>query len=448
MNPTRHMKLGAFLLGAGHHVAAWRDGASDPRANMSFAHFANLARIAERGLFDALFIADSAALWGPRDIQVASRGMSATRLDPLVLFAALAVVTERIGLVTTASTTFYEPYHVARKFASLDQISGGRSGWNMVTSSNELEALNFNRDAHLAHADRYARAEEFADVVFGLWDSWEDDAFTRDKASGQFFDPEKIHFLDHKGRHFSVKGPLNVDRSPQGRPVVFQAGQSEPARNLAARSADVVFTVQQDIAEARELCADIRRRAVGFGRAEDAIKVMPGFMPVVGRTKQEAEDKYARLQALIPPEIGVPQLTELLAMDLSGYDIDGPVPEPPESNTMKSRQKMVMDLARREDLTIRQLYMRVGGARAHRAFCGTPAEIADNLEEWFSTGAADGFNIMGATLPGGLADFVDHVVPELQRRGLFRTAYEGATLRENLGLPRPAWRPPGSNLPR
>jgi len=431
------MKLGLFVEGCGHHIAAWRDPAVDAHARQNFMHFVEIAQLAERGKFDLLFTADTNATFGPDDADFWSRTTAASRLEPITLLGALAAVTRHIGLVATATTTYFEPFHVARFFASLDQISGGRAGWNLVTSLAVAEAYNFSRDAHASHADRYARAHEFAKVVLGLWDSWEDDAVIADKASGLYFDRSKLHFLNHKDKHFSVRGPLTVHRSPQGHPVIVQAGQSEDGRELAAETAEIIFTVQQDLGAGRAFYADVKARAAAYGRPPEAIKVMPGVMTVVGRSHAEAEDKYERLQALIVPEIGVKQLSAYFGMDLSKYPLDGPVPEPANTNQEVGRVKVMMDLARRENLTIRQLYKRVIGQRAHRVIIGTPAEIADGLEEWFTAGAADGFNIMPLTFPSGLIDLVELVIPELQRRGLFRGEYEGKTLRENLGLPRP-----------
>ena len=434
------MKLGLFLNGEGHHVAAWRDPDVRAGASQDFAHFAELARTAERGRFDMLFYADSQSTFGPDDPDIWKRGTAACKLEPITLFSALAVVTRHIGLVCTSSTTYGDPFHVARFFASLDRLSEGRAGWNLVTSSAASEALNFSHAAHVPHAERYVRAEEFVDVVLGLWNSWDDDALLGDKARGLYYDPAKLRFLNHRGRHFQVRGPLTVLRSPQGHPVIVQAGQSEEGRALAARTAEVIFTVQQDIAKAREFYADIKSRAQRYGRAPDEVKIMPGVLTVLGATRAEAEDKYGRLQSLIHPEHGVKILSDMVGIDLARYPLDGPLPDAPPSNTQQGRQKVVYELARRENLSIRELYKRVAGQRAHRTICGTAGEVADSLEEWFSTGAADGFNIMPLTFPRDLDEFVAGVVPELQRRGLYRADYEGTTLRDNLGLPHPGRR--------
>ena len=432
------MKLGLFLYGTGHHISSWRDPGVTPNANQSLRHYIEITRIAERALLDFVFSADSNSTFGPDDPEIWKRTTVSMRLEPLTLLGALSAVTSHIGLISTATTTYLDPFHVARMFATLDQLSHGRVGWNVVTSSAASEAFNFSHDKHAPHADRYRRAAEFIQVAQGLWDTWEDDAFVMDKAEGLFFDPAKLHMLHHKGEHFSVRGPLMVPRSPQGQPVIVQAGQSDAGRELAARTAEVLFTVQQKIEVAREFNADLKARVVKAGRSPDSIKIMPGVLTVVGRSRQEAEDKFQSLQALIHPELGVAMLSDIVGLDLSTFPLDGPVPEVPLTNTQQGRQKVVMDMARSEGLTIRQLYMRVATARGHRVVLGTPADIADALEEWYRGGAADGFNIMPQVLPAGLTEFAELVVPELQRRGLFRTRYEGTTLRENLGLPRPA----------
>jgi len=431
------MKLGLFLAGEGHHIAAWRDPDVKAGAKHDFAHYAETARVAEAAKFDLLFHADSQSTFGPDDPEIWKRTTGACTLEPITLYSALAALTRNIGLICTSSTTYGDPYHVARFFASMDLISGGRAGWNLVTSSAASEALQFSHAAHVPHAERYARATEFARVVMGLWDSWEDDAFLGDKGRGLYFDPAKLHFLNHKGRHFQVRGPLTVPRSPQGRPVIVEAGQSEEGRELAAETAEVIFTVQQDIDKAREFYADIKGRVLKYGRTPGSVKIMPGVLPVIAPSRQEAEDKWERLQALIHPEHGVAALSDMVGIDLSPYPLDGPLPDAPATNTQQGRQTVIYELARRENLTIRELYKRVSGARAHRILIGTPKEVADGLEEWFTGGAADGFNVMPLTFPAGLDDIVRHLIPELQRRGLFRTEYEGGTLRENLGLPYP-----------
>ncbi|QGZ64724.1 LLM class flavin-dependent oxidoreductase [Paraburkholderia acidisoli] len=435
---NRQMRLGAFLMQTGHHVAAWRHPDAQADAGSNFRHYVEIARLAEAAKFDAIFLADSS---GIRSTDQGSLARSARSVffEPLTLLSALAAVTERIGLIATVSTSFHEPYNVARKFASLDQISGGRAGWNLVTSSSRSEAQNFNYDDLPEHDTRYERAAEFHDIVLGLWDSWADDSFLRDKASGIYLDTDTLRVLDHRGPHFKVRGPLNVARSPQGRPVVVQAGASEAGRALAARTAEVIFVAHQTLEEAQTFYADIKGRLPAYGRDPDDVKIMPGIFPVIGRTQAEAEEKFEALQSRIDPVVGVSLLATVIGgIDLSGYDVDGPIPELPQTNGPKSRQHLVVELARRDKLTIRELYLRIAGARGHQQIVGTPQTIADQLQQWFEEGAADGFNIMPAWLPGGLADFVELVLPELRRRGLFRTEYEGTTLREHLGLARPA----------
>lgn len=433
---TRHMSLGAFIMSSGHHLAAWRHPRAWAGGGLNFQHFKQLAQTAERGKFDAIFFADNLALMGTPELgQYTTAG---DVFDPLVLLSGLATVTERIGLISTVSTSYNEPYLLARKFASLDHLSDGRSGWNLVTSATDLEALNFGREQHFEHDDRYQRAEEFIDVVTGLWDSYEDDAFVRDKVSGTFFEAEKLHVLGHKGQHYRVRGPLNIPRPPQGYPVLIQAGSSEPGKALAARTADVVFTAQQTLSNAQAFYADVKGRLAGHGRTPDQLRVMPGISPVIGSSQDEAEEKYQQLQDLLDPRVGLGLLAGMAGgFDLSGYDLDGPLPELPVSNSMQSRQALFIELARRENLSIRQLYLKIAGARGHHTVIGTPKTVADTLEQWFVEQGADGFNIMPPFLPEGLHDFVDGVVPILQQRGLFRREYSGTTLREHLGLQRP-----------
>lgn len=432
------IKLGAFLLFTGHHVAAWRH--KDASIGVNFENYVELVQLAEAAKFDAIFFADSVGV-RLKDVEAASRKAHSGvyPFEPITLLSALSSVTRNIGLIATASTSYSEPFNLARQFASLDHLSKGRAGWNLVTSSDPDAAFNFGHEAHILHADRYARAEEFADVVLGLWDSWEEDAFPRDRESGVYFDKAKLHVLDHKGTHFKVRGPLNTPRTPQGHPVVVQAGASEPGKELAARTADAIFAAQITLDEAVSFYADVKGRMGKYGRHPDELKIMPGIFPVVAPSQAEAEDKFEQLQALIQPVVGLNMLAGLAGgVDLSQYDIDGPIPEVPETNAGKSRQTLLLDLARRENLSIRQLYLRIAGARGHWQVVGTPQHIADQLEERFEARGADGFNIMAPIMPGGLRDFIELVVPELRRRGLFRTEYEGGTLRENLGLKRPA----------
>ena len=431
------VKLGAFLHPTGHHIASWRLPEAYAEASVDFKHWTQLAQTAERGKFDMLFLADSPAMrnW-PRE-RSSRVATYVAGFEPITLLSALSAVTSHIGLTATATTTYNEPFHVARKFASLDHISGGRAGWNLVTSVNITEAYNFGREEHVEHDARYDRGTEFARVVRGLWDSWEDDAFVRNKEAGRFFDPAKVHQLDHKGEHFSVRGPLNVPRSPQGRPIMVQAGTSEVGQELTAEVADVVFSTSQTLEAAQKFYQSLKGRLGKFGRTSDDIKVMPGLVPFIGSSQQEADDKFEQLQSLVHPEIGLQLLGEMLGqIDLSKYPLDGPLPEITTTIGSHTALKMFTEMAKKENLSIRQLYMRVV-LRGHCIVRGTPERIADHIEEWFVNEGADGFNIMPPYLPGGLDDFVEKVVPVLQRRGLFRTEYEGKTLRENLGLKKP-----------
>lgn len=434
----RLMRLGAFVHETGQHVAAWRHPQAHMQSGTNFAEMVETAQLAERGKFDLLFLADSAAVNLSGSADVRGRMGKVVKFEPMTILSALAAVTKNLGLVATSTTTFNEPYTLARQFASLDQISGGRSGWNLVTSNNEQDALNYSREAHLSHSDRYDRAIEFADVVNGLWDSWDHDAFIRDKEGGVFFDPAKMHVLNHKGKHFQVRGPLNVACSPQGRPVLVQAGASGTGRDVAARLAELVFTAATTFEQAKEFYDDVRTRIPRFGRSQDQVKVMPGFYPVVAPTASEAQEKYDYLQSLIQKPVGISILEFTIGVHgLDKIPLDGPVPEMADTNGPLSRQRLLLEQARRDKLTFWELCLANAGPRGHALSIGTPTQVADEMEHWFKDGAADGFNVMPAWLPGSLKDFVDLVIPELQRRGLFRTEYEAMTLRENLGLPRP-----------
>ena len=434
----RMMRLGAFVHETGQHVAAWRHPQAHMQSGTNFAEMVETAQLAERGKFDLLFLADSAAVNLSGSADARGRMGKVVKFEPMTVLSALAAVTKNLGLVATSTTTFNEPYTLARQFASLDQISGGRAGWNLVTSNNEQDALNYSREAHLSHSDRYDRAIEFADVVNGLWDSWDDDAFIRDKEGGVFFDPAKMHVLNHKGKHFQVRGPLNVACSPQGRPVLVQAGASGTGRDVAARLAELVFTAATTFEQAKEFYDDVRTRIPRFGRSQDQVKVMPGFYPVVAPTASEAQEKYDYLQSLIQKPVGISILEHTIGVHgLDKIPLDGPVPEMADTNGPLSRQRLLLEQARRDKLTFWELCLANAGPRGHALSIGTPTQVADEMEHWFKDGAADGFNVMPAWLPGSLKDFVDLVIPELQRRGLFRTEYEAMTLRENLGLPRP-----------
>ena len=435
----RRLRLGAFLQATGHHVAAWLHPDTQADAGLNLEHYKGLAQTAERGKFDLVFVADSPGGYAdPGDLETLSRNGKAAHFEPITLWSALSMVTRRIGFVATSSTTYEDPYTTARKFASLDWISGGRAGWNVVTTGADVSP-NFSLPAHLEHSKRYERAEEFIDVVKGLWDSYEDDAFIRDRASGAFIDTDKFHLLNHVGPHFQVRGPLNIGRPPQGYPVIVQAGASEPGRELAARTAEVIFTANLVFEDAQAFYADIKARMARFGRRPEELLVMPGIFPVLGGTQAEARANYEELQSLVHPSVAWGILRRHYQdVDLSGYSLDDLAPPlPSETNLNKSRLKLVSDIVDRERPTLRQLYRQISTARGHRTVVGTPEQVADAIQDWFEHGAADGFNVMPPILPTGLTDFVDQVVPILQRRGLFRREYEGATLRENLGLARP-----------
>lgn len=438
----RQLSLGLFVRAHGHHLAAWRQPGVPVDAGLSFGHYRQLAEEAERACFDFFFLADSAGVRASvQPVDAMRRTAHLTHFEPLTLLSALAVTTRRIGLVATASTTYGEPYHVARQFASLDFLSGGRAGWNVVTSNGVGESGNFRADAHPPRELRYARAEEFLDVVRKLWDSWDDDAFLWDREAGLVVDPRKVHPPRHRGAHFSVEGPLNVSRPPQGHPLVVQAGGSEGGRFLAARTADVVFAVHTGLADARRFYADLKSRAGAAGRDPATLCIMPGIFPVVGESREQAREKYARLQESLDPVLALAQVSNLLGgIDLSSFAPDAPVPEFTGSNASLTRQRVLLETARRDGLTLLQLARRIAGSRGHHQLIGTAADIADEMEAWFRDEAADGFNILPAALPDSLRDFTAGVVPELQRRGLFRTAYAGATLRSHLGLARPGRR--------
>jgi FMN-dependent oxidoreductase (nitrilotriacetate monooxygenase family) len=435
MTKPRQLRLGAFMRPVSLHTGAWRYPGSYPDANFNFGHLKGFAQTLEAAKFDAFFMADHLAVLN-MPVEALRRSHTVTSFEPFTLLSALAAVTERIGLVATASTTFDEAYHIARRFASLDHISGGRAGWNIVTTSNPDAALNFGLEDHVEHAERYRRAREFHDVVTGLWDSFADDAFIRDVDSGLYFDPARMHVLNHKGPHLSVRGPLNIARPPQGWPVIVQAGASDDGRQLAAETAEVIFAAHADLASGQRFYADVKARAEKIGRARDQIKILPGAFVIVGDTVEEARAKRARLDSLVYYESGVASLSIALGHDASLFDPDGPLPDIPETNASKSGRERVIELARAENLTVRQLAQRLGGYSG-LAFVGTPETIADGMEEWLYSDGSDGFNIMFPYLPAGLNDFTRRVVPELQRRGIFRREYEGVTLRENLGLERP-----------
>ena len=443
-NPRGYMKLGAFFHPTGNHIASWLHPGAQADAGQNVQHYVELAQTAERAKFDLMFLADAMATRDGRIESLSRWPQYMAYFEPITLLSALAMVTTHLGLAATATTSYNEPYTIARKFGSLDLISHGRAGWNVVTSANTSEAWNYGREEHFEHGERYDRAVEFVDVVKGLWDSYDDDAFIMDRAQARYFVPEKLHLLRHKGEHFSVRGPLNMRRPPQGHPVLFQASASEAGKEMAARTAEGMFTPLLSLPQAQAFYKDVKARLPAHGRDPDHIKILPGLNPIVGRTQREAQEKFDYLTSLIHPEVGLEVLSNAVGgFDLSPYDIDGPLPPEVDATYRPTHSvsfKNVLRWAREENLTIRQLYERFGGARGQRTLIGTPESLADEMESWFLGHGCDGFLIQPSHQPGGLDDFVTMVVPELQDRGLFRREYEGATLRENLGLPRPVSR--------
>ncbi|WP_280424070.1 LLM class flavin-dependent oxidoreductase [Nocardia carnea] len=428
---SSQLHLNAFLMGVGHHEAAWRHPRTDAGNVLRASYFQELARIAERGKLDSVFFADL--------LSVGSRieRNTQTIFEPITLLSAMAVVTERIGLIATASTGYNEPYNLARSLASLDRISGGRAGWNIVTSVGADEAANFGYADVPEHAGRYRRADEFVEVATALWDSWEPDAVVLDAATGIFADPDKVHTVDHVGERFSVRGPLNVPASAQGRPLLVQAGSSESGKDFAGRWAEAVFTAQRSIPEGQDFYRDVKARAVAAGRDPDEVKILPGIVPFIAESEAAGRRLEREFTELISPEYALRQLSQMVGVDLTGHPLDAPLPPLPPLEQIqgnKSRYQLVKDLASREALTIGDLIAELGGGRGHRTVAGTPEQIADDLQRWFEAGAADGFNVMPPYLPGGLTDFVDRVVPILQARGLFRTDYTETTLRGHYGL--------------
>jgi alkanesulfonate monooxygenase len=430
------MRLAAYYNPTGHHVASWRHPRAQVDASTNIKHYVEIAQTAERAKFDLMFLADGNAT-READMEALCRSVQfIAHFEPMTLLSALAMVTERIGLVATVSTSWNEPYHIARKFASLDHISGGRAGWNIVTSGQDAEARNFNHAKAYDHADRYDRAREVVEIVLGLWDSWDDDAFVHDKDTGLFFDPAKLHVLNHKSDRYQVRGPLNVPRPPQGYPLLVQAGSSNDGRETAAQFAEAIFSPHLTIAAAKEYYDDVKGRMAKYGRDPEYLKILPGLSVIVWPTEEEANADYEYLQSLIHPVVAREILSTMIGeIDLSGYSLDEQLPDLPDNDS--GHYVSILAMARQENLTIRELGMRVAGARGKNVIKGTPTQIADYMEEWFVKGACDGFTIMPPYIPGALDGFCDLVVPELQRRGLFRTDYEGRTLREHLGIPRP-----------
>lgn len=434
MNKSLH--LTAFMRPVSLHTGAWRYPGAYADANFNFKHLKAFAQKLEAAKFDAFFMADHLAVLN-MPVEALKRSHTVTSFEPFTLLSALAAVTDKIGLAATASTTFDEPYHIARRFASLDHISQGRAAWNIVTTSNPDSALNFGENEHVEHRERYKRAREFYDVVTGLWDSFADDAFIRDQESGIFFDPSKMHVLDHHGDDFNVRGPLNIARPVQGWPVIVQAGQSESGRQLAAETAEVVFCAPRDIVESKKLYADLKSRLAAAGRAPSSLKTLPAAFIVLGDSLEEAKQKRAKLDSLVHYDSGIASLSIALGHDVSGFDPDDYLPQIPETNASKSGRAQVLKLAEEEKLTVRQLAQRYGGYSG-LAFVGTVESVADEMQKWLEEDASDGFTVVFPFLPQGLDDVAERLVPELQRRGIFRTDYEGGTLREHLGLPRPS----------
>lgn len=424
----RKINLNAFLATSGHHEASWRHEDTYPEGGLDINHYIKLAQIAERGKLDSVFLADG--YWA-----------YSTSLEPFTLLSALASVTKNIGLIATVETTYNEPFHVARKFASLDHISKGRAGWNIVTGAGPA-AVQFSKEHHPEHRERYSLAEEFVEIVKQLWDSWEEDAVLNDKENGVLIDPEKVHCINFNSERYSVKGPLNISRPPQGYPVLVQAGSSEAGKELAARTAEVIFTAQPTIQEAQYFYRDVKSRLTKYGRTADQLKILPGLSPIIADTEAEAREFEEHLFHLIDHKGAIERLSTRLGVDLSDLDWDAPltlegVLTTEQIEGIKSRHQLILDFIKREQPTLKQLVNQLAGARGHLTFTGTPIQLADLIEKWFTTGAADGFNVMPQIYPSGLEQFVDKVVPELQNRGLFRTEYEEQTLRGNLGLSKP-----------
>lgn len=431
----RQMHLNLFLMVYGHHEAAWRHPETNLDVISDFSYFKEVALKCEQAKLDSVFLADRLSI-----SKNAAKYNATAGLEPITLLSALAAVTEKIGLIGTVSTSFNEPFNLARRFNSLDHISGGRAGWNIVTSGTDDEAQNFGMEKIIGHIERYERAKEFLEVTTKLWDSWEDDALIKSKANGIFADSNKVHPVNHRGKYYAVRGPLNISRSPQGRPVLIQAGSSEDGKDFAARFAEAVFTAQQTFEDARAFYGDLKSKLIDYGRTPADLKILPGICPVIGETEAEAKEKEAALHELTTPEYSLLQLSNRIGVDLSKFPLDGPLPDLSESEVNRghqSRSHLIIDLARREQLTIRELLLRLAGGRGHHTISGTPEQIADLMQLWFEQDAADGFNVMPQLMKGGLEDFLYKVVPILQRRGLFRTEYTGHTLRHHYGLSRP-----------
>ncbi|MEK5185829.1 LLM class flavin-dependent oxidoreductase [Solibacillus sp. FSL W7-1324] len=432
----RQLSLGAFINLPGHHVASWRHPETEVRKVTDLAYLTEIAQVAERGKFDNLFFAD---VFGQPILENAHSGL---KLDPVVIISALAAVTKNIGLTATLTTSYNEPFHVARKFAAIDHLSNGRAAWNVVTSANEREALLFGRDAHFQHAERYERADEFVDVVKKLWYSIDEEALVIDKENSHYYNLNKVTEINHEGKFFKLKGTLDAPSTPQGHPVIVQAGSSEAGKELAAKTAEVIFTAWQTLEDAQAFYKDVKGRLAKYGRNPEDLKILPGAFIVVAETEEEAIAKHQQLNNYITPEVGLAYLSGFTGVDLSEHDFEGPIPDfngqQIDGTNPNIRTSIVKGIVEAKGLTtLRELYNNIAGARGHREIIGTPTQVANQLQEWFENEAADGFNIMAPTFPQGFNDIVELVIPELQRRGIFKTEYAGTTLRENLGLKRP-----------
>jgi FMN-dependent oxidoreductase (nitrilotriacetate monooxygenase family) len=430
MNPGRQMNLGVYAVGTGNHVSGWRvPGAAT--SSEDFSIFKKIADSCERGKLDFLFVGDSLAFVPDR------HPGQMLRFEPLTLHSALATQTSRVGLVATASTTYSAPYNIARLFASLDMLSGGRAGWNVVTTATPEAAGNFGSAGLMDHATRYEAATEFVEIVRGLWDSWEEGARVTDVQSGQYYDKTKVHSLDHVGKFYSVRGPLNLTRTPQGQPVLVQAGSSEDGQKFAARFAEMIFAVQLDKEHAKEFYATMKTKVAGNGRNPEHCKILPGLMAIVGRDEQDARQKLSELMRVVDPAVALKVMSTRFGHDMSAFDLDGPVPDLPLSNSVQTFAKVAYEKARKANLTLRDIYNQIGVARGYLVSCGDSSTVADLMEEWFIERACDGFVLIPPYFPAAFDEFIDLVVPELQRRGIFRQEYSGNTLRDHLSLPVP-----------
>ncbi|WP_420910183.1 LLM class flavin-dependent oxidoreductase [Mammaliicoccus lentus] len=431
MTKNTHIKLGLFLAGYGHHVASWRHENVNEQGPMDLNHLIRTAQLAEKGLFDLVFLADSLF------VSESSHPNILSRFEPLTLLSVLSTHTTNIGLAATASTTYSEPFHIARQFSSLDHISNGRAAWNIVTSSIPSTAENFNGTKLMEHELRYERANEFVDVTNKLWNSWEKDTLIRNKETGEFIDGKKLHTINHVGKHFKVRGPLNIERSPQGRPLLIQAGSSPTGTDLAAKVADVIFTAQSQLTDAKDFYQKLKNKAINENRNPNDIFIMPGLFPILGETIEEAEQNYQEIQDLILPHVGLNILSPYVGnIDLSQYPLDKKFSELDLTvgDGVQSRFEVIHKEAIAKDLTLEEVYKKVAGSRGHHIFVGTPNQLADKMEKWFNSSGADGFNIMPPILPSQFELFIEKVIPILQKRGLYKTSYNKGTLREKLGL--------------